>query len=67
MPRLRARAGSNPDEWLAGAKPTAGSWWDLWRDWLAARSGERRAAPTALGNERYKLGEKAPGTYVLED
>ena len=57
---------ANPDEWLAGAKPTAGSWWDLWRDWLAARSGERRAAPTALGNERYKLGEKAPGTYVLE-
>jgi poly(3-hydroxyalkanoate) synthetase len=25
-----------------------------------------RAAPQSLGNERYKAGAKAPGTYVTE-
>jgi polyhydroxyalkanoate synthase subunit PhaC len=54
------------DEWLAGAKPAADTWWEHWRAWLAARSGAMRPAPTSLGNERYRPGEKAPGTYVLE-
>ena len=62
----------NPDlperaeDWLAVAGEMSGSWWDHWREWLAARSGEMRAAPQSLGNERYKAGAKAPGTYVTE-
>jgi polyhydroxyalkanoate synthase len=62
----------NPDlperaeDWLAAAREVSGSWWEHWREWLAARSGEMRAAPQSLGNERYKAGAKAPGTYVTE-
>jgi polyhydroxyalkanoate synthase len=62
----------NPDlpksaeDWLAAAREVSGSWWDHWREWLAARSGEMRAAPQSLGSERYKPLTRAPGTYVTE-
>ncbi|CAE6687087.1 alpha/beta fold hydrolase [Paraburkholderia domus] len=61
-PELPAKA----DAWLAGAKTEADSWWGNWRDWLTARSGEKRAAPAALGSERHPAGVNAPGTYVSE-
>ena len=54
------------DNWLAEAREIKGSWWDEWREWIAARSGEKRPAPVSLGNERHKPGPKAPGAYVLE-
>jgi polyhydroxyalkanoate synthase subunit PhaC len=56
----------SPEDWLAAARQVSGSWWDNWREWLAARSGEMRAAPASLGNERYQPGAPAPGTYVTE-
>jgi polyhydroxyalkanoate synthase subunit PhaC len=61
-PQLPADA----EQWLAGAQPVSGTWWEHWRQWLAARSGDQRPAPKALGNERNKPGAKAPGTYVME-
>jgi polyhydroxyalkanoate synthase subunit PhaC len=57
----------NPDDWLAQAKPVAGSWWEHWRSWLAERSGEIRAAPPQLGNDRHPRGADAPGTNVSAD
>lgn len=57
---------ANADAWLAGAQAENDSWWSNWRDWLAARSGERRAAPSKPGNRRYPSLAAAPGTYVLE-
>jgi polyhydroxyalkanoate synthase len=54
------------DEWLAGASERAGSWWTYWVEWLAARSGERRDAPAALGNDRFMPTIPAPGAYVFE-
>jgi polyhydroxyalkanoate synthase len=57
----------NPDDWLAQAKPVAGSWWEHWRSWLAERSAEIRAAPQQLGNDRYPRGADAPGIYVSAD
>ena len=54
------------DQWLADAKAASGSWWDHWRQWLAARSGDKRPAPETLGNQRNPPGAKAPGTYVTE-
>jgi polyhydroxyalkanoate synthase len=54
------------DAWLANAQAQQDSWWGNWRAWLAERSGERRAAPAWVGNERYPAGVRAPGTYVLE-
>jgi polyhydroxyalkanoate synthase len=52
------------DEWLASAQPRSGSWWEHWRDWSIARSGERRPAPTTLGSRRHPAISPAPGTYV---
>ena len=54
------------DAWLAGATAKADSWWTDWREWLAERSGERRAAAKALGNKRHRRLDDAPGRYVLE-
>jgi polyhydroxyalkanoate synthase len=54
------------DEWLAGAAERTGSWWDHWREWLAARSGPLGPAPAAPGSERHPPGVPAPGRYVLE-
>jgi polyhydroxyalkanoate synthase subunit PhaC len=56
----------DPDAWLAGAKAVSGSWWERWREWIAARSGERRPAPTEMGSTRHPPGVAAPGTYVIE-
>jgi polyhydroxyalkanoate synthase subunit PhaC len=56
----------NAEDWLAAAREASGSWWENWREWLAAHSGEMRAAPEVLGSERYKPGAAAPGTYVTE-
>jgi polyhydroxyalkanoate synthase len=63
---LNPQAAATADEWLAGAQATPDSWWVHWRDWLAARSGERHAAPASLGNDRFRPREAAPGTYVRD-
>jgi poly[(R)-3-hydroxyalkanoate] polymerase subunit PhaC len=54
-----------PEAFLAQAPKMPGSWWEDWDAWLAERSGKLKAAPTTLGNRRYKAHAKAPGTYVL--
>ena len=33
---------ADPEQWLASAQKRSGSWWEHWRDWLHARSGEQR-------------------------
>jgi len=53
------------EEWMAGAQPKAGSWWEYWRDWSIARAGRLREAPRGLGSRRHAAGTAAPGTYVL--
>jgi polyhydroxyalkanoate synthase len=49
-----------PPEWLAGATFTKGSWWPVWKDWLAERSGAQVAARV-----EDKVLCAAPGTYVV--
>ena len=61
-----ARNPAEPEDWLAGAQPQSGSWWDHWHAWLAERSGEQKQAPTALGSRRHPPGVQAPGMYVVE-
>ena len=56
-----------PEAWLAGAGEVKGSWWEDWRQWIAARSGEMQPAPATLGSERHRPGTKAPGSYVREE
>jgi polyhydroxyalkanoate synthase len=69
-PKARYFAGMDlpdtPEAFLAGAKEVSGSWWDRWRQWIAARSGEMRPAPSAAGSKRFPPGAKAPGNYVVE-
>ncbi|MQA36739.1 PHA/PHB synthase family protein [Rugamonas aquatica] len=55
---------SSPDEWLAGADRSEGSWWPHWQQWLVRHSVRQRAAPPAMGLGRV-LGP-APGHFVLE-
>ena len=54
-----------PDEWLADAETTAGSWWDHWTEWLSTRSGGLTAAPVELGNADHPVIAEAPGSYVF--
>jgi poly[(R)-3-hydroxyalkanoate] polymerase subunit PhaC len=56
---------ASADQWLTRAQPRAGSWWEHWRAWSGARSGQRREAPRVLGSARHPAGVPAPGTYVL--
>ena len=56
----------NSEQWLASTHLVSASWWEHWRQWLEARSGDKHPAPEALGNEHNKPGAKAPGTYVTE-
>jgi polyhydroxyalkanoate synthase subunit PhaC len=53
-----------PDDWLAAAATSRGSWWPDWTAWLGERSGDRKPAPTKLGSRRHKAAGKAPGSYV---
>lgn len=51
-------------EWEAGAEKVTGSWWPHWLEWLAARSGDEKVAPSHLGADGYAPLEEAPGSYV---
>jgi len=63
---LNPQLAPDAEQWLAGAQAHSDTWWEHWRQWLAARSGDKRPAPAALGNEHHKPGVKAPGSYVIE-
>lgn len=54
---------ANPDDWLKGAKETAGSWWPGWAEWNAKLCGEKVAARKP-GTGKLKAIEDAPGSYV---
>jgi polyhydroxyalkanoate synthase len=53
------------EAWLEGAPKRRGTWWTDSDAWLAERSGPTRPAPQSLGNDDFKAGGSAPGTYVL--
>jgi polyhydroxyalkanoate synthase len=59
-------AGPDPEAWMAQATEHDGSWWPFYADWLLARSGDDRDAPTKLGSQRHRPIEPAPGRYVRE-
>jgi len=61
-PKLAAKA----DTWFEGAKEIPGSWWPDWAQWLAPLGGKLKVAPKKYGNAKYKMIEKAPGSYVKE-
>jgi polyhydroxyalkanoate synthase len=60
------QAGPDPEAWMAQATGHDGSWWPRYADWLLARTGELRDAPTEQGSRRHPPIEAAPGSYVRE-
>ncbi len=59
-PRNPASSG----EWLESAEKVAGTWWDDYVEWLAARTGPERNRPTRMGSAAFEPLTPAPGTYV---
>ncbi len=57
----------DPDTWQVSADRHDGSWWPVWEQWLAERSGAK-AKPPKLGapEEGYPPVADAPGSYVLQ-
>ena len=49
------------DEWFKGATQHAGSWWDDWQMWTAARNGDDKVPARIPANAL----EDAPGSYVM--
>ena len=62
---LAPEAGPDPETWLAGAETMPGSWWEPWARWACLRSGDLRAAPSALGSRAHPVQYPAPGRYVV--
>jgi polyhydroxyalkanoate synthase len=54
---------TTPEEWLQGATFHKASWWPLWGEWLAGRSG-RLIPARAPGDSAHPVLADAPGTYV---
>lgn len=54
-----------PEDWQAGSKAHEGSWWPMWGEWLAEKSGEKRAARVP-GTDKHPVIMPSPGTYVLK-
>ncbi|HXZ96974.1 MAG TPA: class I poly(R)-hydroxyalkanoic acid synthase [Burkholderiales bacterium] len=59
--------GADPEQWLAVAQLSQGSWWPHWIAWLKQKSNKRVPAPTRLGGAQYPAIEAAPGRYVKEN
>ncbi|WP_417517952.1 PHA/PHB synthase family protein [Minwuia sp.] len=53
----------NPDDWLADATETPGSWWPDWIKWMQKLSGKKVPARIP-GEGGLKAIEDAPGSYV---
>ena len=56
----------DPDRWAAKGAKQSGSWWVHWAEWLGKRSGDKKAAPSALGSDQFPALAPAPGSYVFE-
>lgn len=53
----------SPEDWIAGAEFSDGSWWPRWGKWLAKQSGAQISA-RGLGENDDSVLAQAPGTYV---
>jgi len=64
---LDGKLGNGLEEWKKTAKSFEGSWWTPWVAKLIKVSGKEIAAPAKAGNQKYKIIEPAPGSYVKEN
>ncbi len=63
---LNGKPGKSFEEWKRTAATFEGSWWTAWAEKLQNNSGKQIPAPTVPGNDRFKVIEPAPGSYVKE-
>jgi polyhydroxyalkanoate synthase len=64
--RVNDELPEEPEDWLAAASTTPGTWWEDWTAWLGERSGREKAARKTLGGRGHKALDPAPGSYVRE-
>lgn len=64
--RANGKAPEAPEKWMAKAEEHAGSWWPHWAEWLKARAGAEKSAPTELGSKAHPPVGAAPGQYVFD-
>jgi polyhydroxyalkanoate synthase len=57
---------ASAQEFKAAAEQHQGSWWTHCSEWIAARTGDLRPAPTSLGSDTLHPLTEAPGTYVFD-
>lgn len=63
---LGPKPGPDPDKWLEQAQKHTGTWWEVWADWVAKRSGTKQKPPRQLGSKKLPVLGAAPGQYVRE-
>jgi polyhydroxyalkanoate synthase len=63
---INGETGAGPDAWFKSASKQPGTWWEVWADWTAGRSGDEVPAPGSLGSEVHPALEPAPGGYVRD-
>ncbi|MDP8930492.1 MAG: poly-beta-hydroxybutyrate polymerase, partial [Actinomycetota bacterium] len=61
----QAESPPHADLWREGATEVNESWWKVWAEWMAERSGSKREPPP-MGSHEHPPLQDAPGTYVHE-
>jgi polyhydroxyalkanoate synthase len=61
--RKRGQPYRSPEAWMAQVPVSDGSWWPVWKEWLASHSRERVQAQRAPVKQSLCA---APGSYVFE-
>ncbi len=61
-----AKNPAEPDDWIAGATETPGSWWPEWLKWIKKQSGRKQTPARIPGEAGLKALEDAPGSYVKD-
>ena len=63
---INGEPGAGPDTWFKSAAKQPGTWWEVWADWTAERSGAEVPAPGSAGSGAHPPLEPAPGGYVRD-
>ena len=63
---INGETGAGADAWFKSATKQPGTWWEVWADWTAGRSGDEAPAPGHLGSSTHPVLEPAPGGYVRD-
>ncbi|HLK75619.1 MAG TPA: alpha/beta fold hydrolase [Streptosporangiaceae bacterium] len=63
---IDGETGAGPDAWFKSATKQPGTWWEVWADWTASRSGSEVPVRGHLGSAAHPVLEPAPGRYVRD-